>query len=249
MDVAAALVRVRRTTGLTQKRLARRAGVSQSALSRYESGAALPSLPTFDRLLAACGKDVRLVVIDRVDDVEVEFLRRAAMSLRARAGAAEFLRPSFLERLASAGSGILVAGSWAAELHGIPAERAPGRLLLADDPELFARLAAAFMRGAVPWRATDGHLGSMPVRPSTFVEHPQARWWQRDVGHFLSEVVPGDAPWPLDQRVDTPSGPLRVLAPRALTESDGVPADLLTTWTAWRAAAGPDNARWAEPAT
>lgn len=246
MDVAAALLRARHTTGLTQQRLARRAGVSPSALSRYESGTALPSLPTLDRLLAACGKDVRLVVVDRVDDLEVEFARRAAMTLQGRARAAEFLRPSFLERLATVGSGILVAGSWAAELHGIPAERAPGRLLVADDPEVFAALAAAFMRGSVPWRATDGHLGSMPVRPSTFVEHPQARWWQSDVGHFLSDVVPGDGAWPRNQRVDTPSGPLRVLAPQELTDSDGVPAELLSAWTAWRNGVGPDNARWAQ---
>jgi predicted nucleotidyltransferase len=36
--------------------LAGLAGTSQSALARYETGATLPTLPTLERLLAACGK-------------------------------------------------------------------------------------------------------------------------------------------------------------------------------------------------
>ena len=38
----------------SQVELAARAGTSQSALARYETGAALPTLPTLERLLAAC---------------------------------------------------------------------------------------------------------------------------------------------------------------------------------------------------
>ena len=46
--------------GLTQAELARRAGTSQPAIARYESGLATPSLPTLDRLLRACNR--RLVL-------------------------------------------------------------------------------------------------------------------------------------------------------------------------------------------
>lgn len=45
---------------LSQTDLATRAGTSQSALARYETGAALPTLPTLERLLAACGRRLEI---------------------------------------------------------------------------------------------------------------------------------------------------------------------------------------------
>jgi predicted nucleotidyltransferase/DNA-binding XRE family transcriptional regulator len=45
---------------LSQVELAARAGTSQSALARYETGAALPILPTLERLLAACGRRLEI---------------------------------------------------------------------------------------------------------------------------------------------------------------------------------------------
>jgi uncharacterized protein len=46
----------RRRAGLTQVELAKLAGTSQSAIARYERGAAQPSFSTVERLLAACGE-------------------------------------------------------------------------------------------------------------------------------------------------------------------------------------------------
>lgn len=46
--------------GLSQVDLAARAGTSQPALARYETGAALPTLPTLERLLAACGRRLEI---------------------------------------------------------------------------------------------------------------------------------------------------------------------------------------------
>lgn len=57
---AALLVRARTAAGLTQRELAQRAGTSQPALARYESGAALPTLPTLERLLLGCGRRLEL---------------------------------------------------------------------------------------------------------------------------------------------------------------------------------------------
>jgi uncharacterized protein len=45
----------RESSGLSQKALAARAGTSQPAVSRYESGASSPSVATLDRLLAVMG--------------------------------------------------------------------------------------------------------------------------------------------------------------------------------------------------
>ncbi len=56
-EIAALLQDSRRSAGLTQKELARRAGTSQPAVARYEQGAALPTLPTLRRLLIACGRE------------------------------------------------------------------------------------------------------------------------------------------------------------------------------------------------
>jgi uncharacterized protein len=58
VDVAALLRSVRLSAGLTQDALARRAGTSQSAVARYESGASTPSLTTLERLLAAAGQEL-----------------------------------------------------------------------------------------------------------------------------------------------------------------------------------------------
>lgn len=50
----------RKLADLSQAGLAARAKTSQSAVARYEAGATIPSLPTLERLLAACGGQVVL---------------------------------------------------------------------------------------------------------------------------------------------------------------------------------------------
>ncbi|MHB1713185.1 MAG: helix-turn-helix domain-containing protein [Acidimicrobiales bacterium] len=59
MDTAAVLLRdARRRAGLSQAELGRRAGVTQSVVSAYESGARQPSVPTLARLVAATGLEL-----------------------------------------------------------------------------------------------------------------------------------------------------------------------------------------------
>jgi uncharacterized protein len=60
LAVASALRQARFDANLSQVDLAARAGTSQSALARYETGAALPTLPTLERLLAACGRRLEM---------------------------------------------------------------------------------------------------------------------------------------------------------------------------------------------
>lgn len=55
----------RRRAGLSQVELGRRAGLTQSVVSAYESGARQPSLPTLQRLVAAAGFDLDVQVCER----------------------------------------------------------------------------------------------------------------------------------------------------------------------------------------
>ncbi|PRY14117.1 nucleotidyltransferase domain-containing protein [Kineococcus rhizosphaerae] len=67
IESAAALLKdARRRAGLTQAQLGRRAGVTQSVVSAYESGQRQPSLPTLLHLLRASGHllDASLVATD-----------------------------------------------------------------------------------------------------------------------------------------------------------------------------------------
>lgn len=64
-DVARMIREARTDAGLSQTELARRAGTSQPALARYETGAALPTLPTLERLLLACGRRLEIRTVMR----------------------------------------------------------------------------------------------------------------------------------------------------------------------------------------
>lgn len=54
----------RRTAGLTQVELAKRAKTSQAAVSAYESGRRSPSVDTLCRLVDAAGFEVRMRLVE-----------------------------------------------------------------------------------------------------------------------------------------------------------------------------------------
>ena len=60
MDPSAQVNAARRGAGLTQRELAARAGVPQSAIARIERGKQIPRSDTLQRLLEACGFELRL---------------------------------------------------------------------------------------------------------------------------------------------------------------------------------------------
>jgi len=96
-EIARMVRRARTSAGLSQAKLAERAGTSQPALARYETGAALPTLPTLERLLAACGRRLQIRAV-RSDTVSP-----AATSLRGLLGPqAEALRRNRPRLLAAA---------------------------------------------------------------------------------------------------------------------------------------------------
>src|SRR3954452_599108 len=60
----------RKRAGLTQRKLADRAGTTQSAIARLESGRTAPSLETVERLLRLCGLQL-IVELAPYDDSDV----------------------------------------------------------------------------------------------------------------------------------------------------------------------------------
>lgn len=60
MDAATLICRTRKRHGLSQKRLALRAGTDQAAISRIERGQVSPTVETVERLLTAMGEQLRL---------------------------------------------------------------------------------------------------------------------------------------------------------------------------------------------
>ncbi len=72
---------------MSQSELAARAGTSQPAVSRYESGASSPSVKTLERLLAAAGARLELAAVP----VERRFDARTPRMARLRAHRQEIL--------------------------------------------------------------------------------------------------------------------------------------------------------------
>jgi transcriptional regulator with XRE-family HTH domain len=60
MSAATYLNQARRAAGLSQRELSRRTGVPQSAIARIERGLQVPRVDTVERLLKACGFELRL---------------------------------------------------------------------------------------------------------------------------------------------------------------------------------------------
>jgi transcriptional regulator with XRE-family HTH domain len=219
--------------GLSQRQLARAVGVPSSTLSRYETGAMLPSLRMLDRVLAACGKDLQATLVQRHADVDAELDRLAGLSLRDRLHSLGLVMPWFMPKLAALGS-VLVGGAWAAAIHGIPREHSRGRCWVAGDEDSLTALAAALTRDFA-CILEDGQFCGLQVRAGTFARNPTATWRINLVGQFETVVVPPGQAWPAEIRIDTDAAPLRVVAPDSLTEQDGVRPELLARWLARRA--------------
>lgn len=60
MSAATYVDQARRAAGLSQRELSRRTGVPQSAIARIERGLQVPRADTLERLLRACGFELRL---------------------------------------------------------------------------------------------------------------------------------------------------------------------------------------------
>ena len=84
-DLSELIRRARAGARLSQAALAERAGTSQPALARYETGAALPTLPTLERLLGACGRRLELRAVPATGASAPTTSVRGQLGPRARA--------------------------------------------------------------------------------------------------------------------------------------------------------------------
>lgn len=72
MTTAAAIIRAARLrAGVSIRELARRAGTSHATLSRYEHGMVQPSFATVERIVGACGLELR-VHLDAPDTTDAD---------------------------------------------------------------------------------------------------------------------------------------------------------------------------------
>lgn len=100
MSQAADIIRSARVrAGLSMRELARRAGTSHATLSRYESGAIEPSFAVVERLVAACGLELR-THLEAADDEDVR-LAETMLSLTPRERLLSLTNVDRLRRLAS----------------------------------------------------------------------------------------------------------------------------------------------------
>ena len=62
-DIIQAMIDARQETGLTQKELSEKTGITQGDISKLENGNANPSIKTLKRIAMAMGKQLRISVV------------------------------------------------------------------------------------------------------------------------------------------------------------------------------------------
>lgn len=131
VDVAALLIRARVRARMSRTQLAGRAGTSPSALSAYERGIRSPSVATLDRLLAACGLQLRVDLEPYLADLDAVIDRWQAETPEVPADAGQLA-------LAFTQAGLTWAfdGRTALALHGLAAGQSPAEVVAVGDAGL-----------------------------------------------------------------------------------------------------------------
>ena len=238
MEVGGLLRAARCGAGLSQRALAARAGVAASSLSRFERGAACPSLVMVERLLATCGKDAVWTLVERHADLDAELDRRAAIAPLKRLQSVGLVTWLFVQDLARLD--VLVGGAWAASLHGIPHEGDHGVLWCSGDEQAVVAFAALLQRHIALFYY-DGQLSSPNIRPD-HLRGPEPEWLLRNVGRFATRLVTPGEPWPREVRigavVEEEEVPVRVVPAEDLGPADGVRPEVLDRFLGMRRTAG-----------
>ncbi len=124
----------RESAGLSQRELAQRAATSQAMVARIERGQQSPSLATLDRLVRACGLELRVEAAGgTAPPAPVAAEARSGRLLVWRSGGAAYAFPvEAVERIAELGS-----------LHRLPGQAAGAGVVIVDGEAIAALDAAA----------------------------------------------------------------------------------------------------------
>lgn len=137
MDVPALITKARRHSGLSQRILAERAGVSRHAVSHYENGRRSPSIAVLTSMLAAAGLQLRVELEPLDQDVRDAIARLAAEPMADRDIVARWVNLTDL-----AACPYRVEGPAAACMLGAPLPADYYDLALADTPDGLRSFAA-----------------------------------------------------------------------------------------------------------
>jgi transcriptional regulator with XRE-family HTH domain len=224
MNLGALLRTARVDSGLSQIELARRVGVSRQALSRWESGSRPVRSDDADRVLAACGRDVRFSIVHRHADTDELLHELAAAPVLDRYSQFGVVLTQLLEDLQSTGV-VRFSRGWAAAAVGLPALRRCGGIELPGDPSAQAKAAAVL----APWAPSvweDGEWWGAGWDDQVFERNPAATWSSPVLGDFFVEAVDQDGP---EHRVQVGEQSWRVVDPGRLVPDD-VDAATLDQW-------------------
>ena len=224
MDIGGLLRAAREEAGLTQVQVARRAGTTANALSRWECGTRPVRSDDADRVLDACGRDVRFSLVLRHTDVD-ELLRELAgvPVLDRVARLPGMLGLSLLQEL-QATAHVRFGGAWAAAALGLPALQRVGGLVVSADTDGHAAV-AALLRPWYPLQVEGRQTYGVSWDDQVFVRNPHALWSMPRLGTFTIDVADEGA----ERRVRAGEQVWRVVDPVQLVP-DHVDATVLERW-------------------
>lgn len=203
MRTAELIRQARDRAGLDQRALAARGGCSQSALSCYERGTTSPSVSTLERLLAACGLQVRWELEPLWSDADAA-LTRPVLPLVDRVRAA-LTEPGYLAVLTREVEGrgvpVALAGALAAVIHGLPVTTRRAEVWVPDDDEALEEVFVAL--DAARAQPRDRGLGVDEWSTAHLRALPTTHWRLRQTVDVDLRVVPADRLARLD-RVSVP---------------------------------------------
>jgi DNA-binding XRE family transcriptional regulator len=180
MDPGALIRQARLAAGLTQRELARRAGVTRAAVSHYERRRRTPAIATLTSVLAAAGQQVRAELEPLDADVERAIAAMADQPMADRDGVFAWGQIHRITEVAHR-----VEGLAAASVLGAPVPVPTFEMALADDASTFEWLSEVMMtwvtRIRVPAWAYFDFVQRSPdgLRELIANECPDARFWLR----------------------------------------------------------------------
>jgi transcriptional regulator with XRE-family HTH domain len=256
LDTGALVRDARHRSGLTQRRLAERAGVHRQTVSQVESGAYRPTIATLVALLAAAGVQMRVELEPLDADV-----RREIADRRASPDGAKDVLDVWGSLFAMDEVAYRVEGLAAAALLGAPVSAPVIHIAFAETDATFAWLAAQ-VRGAAaklradgadwplelfPWRADAGAdskeeriQDGVTVRERLGAECPDGRFWFEGWFDALAaRLAPADEV-ARHVVVTTSQGPIAV---QPLGEIDVADGDVARVLRVMREAGAPGDVR------